>query len=111
MIAPLPEISFGSCFVQGRYGSGARTVEKTFTTEFSMACDGVSDWAGDEAGEVAVGGGAKGPNPLGRPGSIVGTAVVAGSGAAAAVARIHDAAPADRSARKRPLGQKMRFML
>src|ERR1700737_3749425 len=42
IIVPLPEISAGGCFVQGRYRSGCATVENTFTTEFSIETEGVT---------------------------------------------------------------------
>jgi hypothetical protein len=75
IIAPLPEISVGSCLVQGRDGSGWRTVEKTLTTEFSTAGEGVS-------ADPVEGAGLTDPEGTGDDGSSGEPGEPAGAGAA-----------------------------
>src|SRR5215472_6343688 len=53
MMTPLLVYSTGACLVHGLYGSGYRTVEKTFTTEFSIALDRAS--APKEESELVAG--------------------------------------------------------
>src|SRR4051794_13668176 len=105
MMAPLPEISLGSCFVHGRATSGWRTVENTFTTEFSTAGDGVS-------ADAVEGAGLTDPEGAGDEGSSGETGEPAGAGAAGAahtvkIQRTDKTAP---NARDRTCTTRERFM-
>src|SRR4051812_32587092 len=61
MTTPVPVMSRGACFVQGLKGSGARTLAKIFTTEFSTGFDlGAAGVVSVLAGGVSAGSAGRG---------------------------------------------------